>query len=411
MTHERGLLTILLSLGLLLTVDANARDWPQWRGPNRDGVARGIPLPRQWPERLREEFRVEVGEGHASPVVVQGKLYQFSRQGNEEVLRCLDADTGKELWKRAYAAPYEMDPAATSHGPGPKATPTVVDGKVFTQGMSSQLHCYDARSGKVLWKHDLLKECQAAGPQYGTAASLLVEGNLVIAQVGDRKEGLVVAFDRDTGKEVWKTPCDGPSYCAPLAVDLAGVRQVLTFSRNEFLALAPAKGNILWRMPYRTSYEQNIVTPVVWKDRVILAGVGKPIQSFSLTRQGGELKVNPLWDNGDLKMYMSSPVISGNVLYGHGQGRKLVCVDLETGKTLWSGGEMGQYASTILAGDQVLCLDNTGHLFVFKNDPKEFQQLAKLRLSDSPTWAHLGITPERLYVKDKTHLMAFALPR
>ncbi len=409
MTHAvrpLGVVMVCLLFGV-----AAAGDWPQWRGPHRDGVAHGLKVPERWPEQLKEVFRVEVGEGHASPVVAGGRLYQFARQGNDEVVRCLDAGTGKELWKHAYAAPYEMDPAAASHGPGPKATPTVHDGKVYTQGMSSQLHCYDAATGKVRWRLDLLKEHQAPGPQYGTAASLLVEGNRVIAQVGDRKEGFLIAFDKDTGKEAWKTLCDGPSYCAPVAADLAGVRQVLTFTRNEFVGVAPRDGRILWRLPYRTAYEQNIVTPVVWKDRVIICGVGKAAEAFTLVREAGALKPQSLWNNGDLKMYMTSPVIAGGVLFGHGQGGKLVCVDLESGKTLWSGGELGQYSSSLLAGDKLLCLDNTSHLFVFQVDPKEFRQLAKLRVSDAPTWAHLCVTPERIYVKDKTHLISYEMPR
>jgi outer membrane protein assembly factor BamB len=403
--------TMVILLGELLHAKAVARDWPQWRGPNRDGIARGLNPPPQWPEHLKEVFRLEVGEGHAAPVVEEGKLYQFSRERNDEVIRCLDAGSGDELWKHSYSAPYQVDPVAAGHGPGPKATPTVLEGNVYTQGMSSQLYCLNAGTGKIVWRHDLLKEYQADGPQYGTAASLLVEGELVIAQVGDRKQGFVVAFDKQTGKERWKTPSDGPSYCSPTAADLAGTRQVLSFSRNEFLGLAANDGRILWRLPYRTAYEQNIVTPVVWKDRVILAGTGKPTQAFTLEQHGEAFKPKEVWHNGDLRMYMSSPVISGDHLYGHSQNGKLVCLDLQTGQTKWAQGELGEYASTIVAGDKILCLDNTAHFYVIAADPKEFRLIAKVRVSDSPTWAHLAVTPERIYVKDKTRLIAYEMPR
>ena len=412
MTTTRRAFTALVLL--TATLPALGQDWPQWRGPQRDGVARGVRPPAQWPDKLRELYRVELGEGHASPVIIAGRLYTFFRAGDREVVRCLDADAGKEVWSFDYAAPYKVDPAAAQHGPGPKVTPTVADGRVYTQGMSSQLYCLDATSGKVLWHRDLAKEYKTDGPQYGTSASLLVDGDLVIALTGGRKEGAVVAFDKSTGQERWKTPTDGPAYAAPMAFALAGTRQLLTFTRGSFIGLSPQDGRILWQIPYTTNYEQNILTPVVWNDLVIISGFARPTLALRVSRAGEQFKAEEVWKNNDLRMYLSSPVIVGDHLYGHNfsrAGGPIVCIDLKSGKTVWSKGRMGDYVSLVVLGDRLLCLDETAELTVLEATPKEYKELAKYKVSDSPTWAHLAVTPGRLYVKDKTRLICFELPK
>jgi outer membrane protein assembly factor BamB len=402
---------LLLSLsGTLMTlVPVQAQDWPQWRGPHRDGTIAAIALPDPWPQRLREAYRVEVGEGHAAPIVVGDRIYLFAREKDHEVIRCLEAGSGKELWKHAYPAPYKMDPAALGHGPGPKATPTFADGKLYTQGMSSQLYCLDAGTGKVLWHQDLLRKYDTPGPQFGTSTSLLVEGDEVWTFTGGRKQGAVIAFDRTTGREKWQTPCDGPAYCSPVAVELAGVRQVLTFSRAEFLSLSPRDGKVLWRIPYTTAYEQNIVTPMVFRDLVILSGYAKPTQAYRVSREGDRFTVKEAWKNDKLRMYMSSPVLDGDHLFGHDQSGQMVCLDAATGKTLWAKGNLGDYVSLILAGKQLLCLDDQAELTVLAASPAAYMELARLRVSDSPTWAHLALTPGRLYVKDKTRLIVYEM--
>lgn len=404
------MLVVVSVLALTLT-ETVAEDWPQWRGPERDGVARGFTLPSRWPDKLNERYRVEVGEGHAAPVIVQGRAYVFSRIKDDEVMRCLDAGSGKELWKHSYAAPYKVDPAARGHGPGPKATPTVFGEKVYTQGMSSQLYCLNAESGKVLWHHDLQKAYQTAGPQYGTSASLLIEGEAVITLVGGKEQGAVVAFDKNTGKELWKTPSDGPAYSAPAVADLAGVRHILTFSRNTFTALAPRDGKVLWQIPFTTAYEQNIVTPLVSKDLVMISGYGKPIQAFRVVKDGPKLSLEDVWKNDQLRMYMSSPVLAGDHVFGHNQRGEVVCLEAKTGKTAWAKGDLGQYASLVLAGDQLLCLDEMAELRVLKADPTEYKEIAKYRVSDSPTWAHLALSQGRFFVKDKTRLICYDLPK
>ncbi len=409
---NRSLMCLVLA-GFLSVVSfpVSAQDWPQWRGPKRDGVAPMLKLPERWPSKLTELYRIDAGEGHAGPVVVGGRLFLFFRAKNDEVIRCVDAKFTKQLWEQTYAAGYKVDPAAKSHGPGPKATPTCADGLIYTQGMSSQLHCLEAKTGKVVWTRDLQREYRCEGPQFGTAASILVEGDLIITLVGGTKEGAVVAFDRKNGKEIWKTPCDGPAYCSPVAADLAGTRQVLFFTRAEFLSVSPKDGQILWRIPYTTAYEQNIVTPITYKDLVIISGFGKPCQAFRVTKDGEKLTPREVWKNDKLRMYMSSPVLAGEHLFGHDQSGQIVCLEAKTGRTLWNKGNLGQYVSMILAGDRLLCLDEMAELTVLEANPKEYKEVATYKVSDSATWAHLAIAEGRLFVKDKTRLICYEWPK
>jgi outer membrane protein assembly factor BamB len=395
---------------LLLPLTIAAQDWPQWRGPHRDGTAPQAKLPAAWPQPLaKPAYDLPVGEGHASPVYAQGRLFLFTREKEAEVVRCLDVASGKEQWQFTYAAPYQMDPAAFGHGKGPKATPTYADGKVYTQGMAGQLHCLDVATGREVWKKDLAKEYATTGPQYGTSASILIEGDLAITLTGGRKEGMVVAFDRNTGQEKWKTPCDGPAYQAPYVAMVHGVRQILTFTRREFLSLSPADGKILWRLPYVTDYEQNIVMPVVWKDMVILSGFAKKSQAFRITKAGDTWKTEEVWKADKLRMYMSSPVLAGDHLFAHDQNGFITCVEAATGKTLWSKGRFREYVSMILVGQQLLCLDTEGNLLVLAADPKEYRELARYKVSTSPVWAHLCLAPGRLIVKDKTNVRCYVL--
>jgi outer membrane protein assembly factor BamB len=400
-----------LTVFSLLTVPLVFGDWPQWRGPKRDGESAAVTLPRQWPPQLRRLFSVEVGEGHAAPVVVGDRVVVFARVGEQEVVRAIHARTGEEVWKDSYEAPYTMDPAATAHGKGPKATPTIHDGRVYTHGMSCVFTCYDLQSGKVLWRHDFIKQYQATGPQYGTAASPLIEGNLVLTVIGDAKQGQVLALDRKSGEIRWRTPCDGPAYGSPVAADLAGTRQIVTLTRNTLCGLEPTRGRLLWQTRYHTAYEQNCLTPIVMGDRILISGYMRPTAAYRVTRSGSRFDVTEEWRSDRLKMYMSSPVLHREHLYGLDQTGKFVCLDAKTGQVRWSGGAFGEYASIIRVQDDLLVCDEGGEMAVIAADPGSYQEKARLRLSDQPVWAHLAVVPGVLYVKDRTRLLAYELPR
>ncbi len=223
---------MMVLVGLLgLAATAAAQDWPQWRGPNRDGAVLSFQEPASWPETLTEQWQLDVGLGYATPVLVGERIYMFSRQGEDEVMRALDAGTGELIWSTSYPAPFELNPYMKSHGMGPKATPTYAEGRLLAFGISGIVTAFDAETGKTLWQ----RPAPAKQPLYHAAMSPLVDGDLVIIHVGGDADGALTAFDVATGELRWSWDEDGPAYGSPIVVELAGVRQVVTYSRRYML--------------------------------------------------------------------------------------------------------------------------------------------------------------------------------
>src|SRR5262249_32674683 len=266
-------------------------------GPNRDGTVSTFTAPKTWPKTLKEQWKVRVGEGHSSPVVVDGKVYQLARQKDAEVILCLDLATGKEIWRDSYDAPYKMHFAATGHGKGPKSTPTVHGGKVYALGISGILSCLDARTGKVLWRKDFAKQYSATSPLYGAAMSPLVDSGLCIVHVGGHDKGALTAFDAHTGEVKWSWTGDGPGYASPVLATLLGERRVMTQTQKSLLGVSAATGKVLWKVPFTTAYDQNSVTPLVTRDRVIFSGYAQPLTAVRLEKKGEEITAKTAWSN------------------------------------------------------------------------------------------------------------------
>lgn len=411
-------MTRLLPL-LLLTPALLAADWPQWRGPNRDGVAPDTKLPAKWPaDAPPAKWTAAVGEGYSGPAVVGGKVFVMGREKGNERCLCLNADTGKELWKHEYAEPFKApDPTA---GTGPNATPTVDRDRVYFYGLGGQFHSLDVSTGDVIWKHDCMKEYwgvqtttegdDAWFPPCGASASPLVDGDLVILPVGGKKAGAVTAFDRKSGELKWKSLGERSSYASPVIASPGGVRQIVAFTGVRMVGLRDTDREVLWDHPFKARYEQTIISPVVWKDLVVIAGEARPTTAVKLTKTGDKLTKSIAWTNDDLKSYMTTPVVFADHLLGYDQrGNKLTCIDLATGTTAWTQGITGKYHSLVAAGDVVMVLNSEGELLVLKASPKEFTQLAKWKVSGKGSWAHLAVAGNRLYVKDKTELHCIEL--
>src|SRR5687767_11681489 len=212
---------VLVVLAVLQPAAAGT-DWPQWRGPKRDGSIDAA-LPAQWPEALKKRWEIPVGTGHASPVVSGDRVVVIARQGDDEIVRALDVASGMEIWRASYPAPYVVNPAAASHGPGPKSTPAIAGGRVFTFGIAGVLSAFDLTSGKLMWR----LPAPEVQPQYGTATSPLIDGTSVIAHVGGQDRGALTSFDAATGKPRWQWTGDGPGNGSPIIATIAGVRQVI----------------------------------------------------------------------------------------------------------------------------------------------------------------------------------------
>ncbi len=405
------LASLATAAALACQVAAQAADWPAWRGARRDAVVDDFAAPQAWPETLKRLWQVDVGLGHAAPVAVADRIYQFSRQGENETVACYNF-AGRQLWSQQYAAPYKMNPAATGHGKGPKSTPLVHGGRVYTLGISGILSCWAADDGRPVWQREFAGDFKNTSPLFGTAMSPLVLGDSLLAHVGGHDGGAFCAFDLATGKTQWAWDEDGPAYTSPIIATLAGTPQIVTQSQKHCLGLAP-DGRELWRIPFETQYVQNIVTPVVREDLVIFSGYNRGIHAVRIGSRSGRPEIEMVWLNDDVTMYMNSPVLIGERLLGFSQYKsgQLFCLDAASGKTLWVGPpRAGKNASLTVAGDLLLALTTGGDLIVVDGAAEQYRELARYQVADSPTWAHLAVVGQRFLVKDEKSLSAWTLP-
>ena len=404
---------LLALVTILAFTNSAAADWPQWRGPNRDALVTDAALPSTWPKALKEEWRVTVGLGHASPVMSNGRLYVFARQGEEEVLLCLDAVSGKEIWRSSQPAAYEMHEAAKGHGKGPKSTPVVSGGSICTFGISGIISCHDTRTGKLKWRREFSKLYPKTSPLFGTAMSPVIDNGLLIAHVGGHDKGALTAFDVESGEVKWANDADGPAYASPIIVTLAGVRQVVTFMQKDVVGIDAASGKTLWKIPAKSQYDENAVTAVSYKDMVVFSREGQGLTAIRLERDGATLVPKEVWNNKENQLYMNTPVVQGNTLYGLSARQKgqFFAIDADTGKTIWqSPGRMGENAAVLNLGNKaLLMLTNEAKLIVHPNAAKSYMPAAEYSVASSPTWAHPLVLGRRILVKDDSTLISWSV--
>jgi outer membrane protein assembly factor BamB len=317
------------------------------------------------------------------------------------VVSCLRPESGDVIWQEGYAAPYAVNPAAVRHGKGVKSTPVVAGGRIYTFGINGILSCFDAKTGKPQWR----KEFGAL--DFGTAMSPVVDRGLLIAHVGTNGRGALTAFDAQTGVEKWSWKGDGPAYASPIVVELSGTRQVVTQSQHNIVGVSAATGELLWRIPFSTPYEQNIVTPVLYRETLLFSGLGNGVMGVKVVKRGSEWVAETVWQNQDVGMYMNSPVVSSDLLFGlsHLKRGQFFCLDPRNGTTLWtSEGRQADNAAIVDGGSVLFFLTNDAELIVARKSGKGFELLRKYSVADSPTWAHPVILNSGILIKDTTTL-------
>lgn len=400
-----------------LTLPIPADDWPQWRGPNRDARVTAFNTPPKWPERLTQKWKVTVGDGVATPALAGGKLYVFSRQGNNEMTRCLDATTGQEIWQDKHDV-GAFRGRGDSGFPGPRASPTVAEGKVLTLGVEGNLSCLDAATGKVVWRND---DYKGNHPQFHTSSSPIVVDGLCIAQLGGERDGAIVAYDLATGKEKWKWTGDGTAYASPVLLPINGIQAVVTQTARHVVAVNAADGRLLWQTPFvpggmpggGRGRSYNAATPMVQDQTVIYSGGGRGTKAIQFEKQGDNLTAKELWNNPSISVQFNTPVLKDGRVFGLTQNDDLFCLDANTGKTLWTEGIGGSgryrgYGSVVDAGSVLFALTPAGRLFVFEPSVKDFKQLASYPVG-SDTFAYPVIAGNRIYVKDRDSLTLWTI--
>jgi len=385
-------------LALMIAGTLFAQDWPQWRGPNRDGKVTSFTAPQTWPQTLAEKWKTTVGTGDATPALVGDKLYVFTRQGDDEVVLCLNAADGKEIWSEKYAAKPVTGPSARQH-PGPRSSPAVAEGKVVTLGVDGVVSCLDAATGKLAWRKDPFP---GVVPMFFTAMSPMIVDGMAIAQLGGRGNGAILAYDLATGDEKWRCEGEAPEYASPVLLTVDGTKQIVTLSDKSVVGVGLADGKVLWQLPFmpqRMAY--NAATPIVDGQTVIYTGAGRGTKAVKIEKQGDGFAPKELWSNPDVAPQFNTPVLKDGFLFGLSNRGNLFCINAENGETAWidSSSHGRGFAAMVDLGSCLVALPSTSELIAFKPSGKQFEELAAIKVADTPTYAHPVIAGNRIFIK------------
>jgi len=417
--RARGVCTLTVLFFALGVLSDNrlAADWPQWRGPNQDGTIADFVPPATWPKDLESLWQIEVGAGHSSPIVVDGRVYVMTRLDDKnEVVQCFDLEKGERIWRDEYESNPQLSPAVGKFVRSPRATPAFGAGRVYTLGAGGVLSAYDAVKGGLLWRQ-AFEDFKPSFAEFGSAASPMAIKDTVIAMVGGKDKGMLAALNGKTGKIEWKLDNEGPGYAAPVVLNIGQREQLVTQTQSHVIGVS-LQGELLWKIPFETQYRQNIVTAVAHDDSIIFSGFHEPLTAWRVTTAEPEMQ----WKNEDHAMYMSSPVISGDLLFGMSerQAGHIYCVDARDGRTLWtSPGRRGENVSVQLAGDLatsrsdalLVLLNERGTLTFARASADKYEVVAEYKLAESGTYAHPVFAGDRILIKDELHLTAYGAPK
>jgi outer membrane protein assembly factor BamB len=412
-THRVALGAALVASAILLGLAAPATsgDWPQWRGAHRDAKATDFKPPKTWPKELTQKWKVTVGEGNASPALVGDRLYVFGREGGAEVTRCLNAETGKELWKERNDVEFKSKGGDTGH-PGPRSSPAVAEGMVATFGVNGTLSCLKAESGEKVWRIET-----GALPRFHTACSPVIADKTVIVLVGSENNGGVGAYELANGDVKWKWTDDGSSYASPVLMTVGDKKMVVVQTEKNVVAIGLDSGKTLWQTPFplvgKGGY--NTSTPMIEGQTVIFSGSGRGTRALKIEKKDDSFATKDFWSNKDASTAFNAPVLKNGFVYGLTGTDNLFCVNAETGKTAWTheipsgGARLRGYGSIVDAGPVLMALNPASKLIVFEPNEKEFKELATYKVADTEIFAYPIVTGNRIYVKDKNSLILWTV--
>ncbi len=406
-----ALLGVLLAAGgwALAGRPAGAADWPQFLGPTRNGVSAETGLATSWPAKGPPVlWERAVGAGFSGPVVAGPRLILFHRVADKEVVECLEAATGKPRWKADYPTAYRDD---YGKGDGPRSTPLVAGGRVFTLGAEGRLHCLDLDTGKVVWRRALHEDYQVPRNFFGVGTSPLLEGGLIVVNVGGQGAG-IVALDQATGKEVWRATDQQASYASPVAATIAGTRHLFVFTREGLVSLDPRTGAVRFSKRWRSRSQAsvNAATPLVVDDYLFLSASYNTGAVLLRVRADG---ADEVWKGDDiLSNHYNTSVAYQGFLYGFDgrqeEGARLRCVELKTGKVRWTREPFG-CGSMILAGGRLIILAENGDLVLVEATPEAYREQARAAVLTRPCRAPIALAEGRLFGRDERKLVCWDL--
>lgn len=398
----------ICGLCMFLTGVVRADDWPQFLGPNRDGSSAEKGLLYSWPkDGPKQLWKKAVGEGYSGPVIAGTRLIVFHRLGDEEVAECWRADNGESQWKFAYPSNYQD---ALNKGNGPRSTPVIAGNSVVTLGAAGDLTCLDLESGKKLWAKKLTAEYRVPESFFGIATSPVVDGGLVLVNVGARDAG-IVAFHLVDGKQAWKATSDGASYSSPIVRTVKGVKHAVFFTREGPVILDPKTGDVRFKQRWRARYDAsvNAATPLLIDDRLFFSA---SYETGALLLQVHKDNAKEVWSDQDIMSnhYNTCIVHDGNIFGIDGRqeqagGPSLRCVSLKDKKVRWELPRFG-CASMILTENKILAMTERGELVALSASPADYTELARAKLLENgPARAQMALANRRLYLRDQRNMI------
>ncbi len=385
---------------LLLSLAASAADWPQWRGPNRDGISGETGLLAIWPAGGPPVVwkTTGLGEGYSSPAIAKGRAYTQGQRGDQEYVFAFDVKTGKKLWEVPTGRAFNEQ-----RGNGPRGTPTVDGERVYAMAADGTLVCLDAASGKVIWSQNVVEKYGGSVIHWGISESPLIDGNRLIVMPGGPGASIVSLRKLD-GSLQWKAGSDQAGYSSAIVADVAGVRQVLALSGEAALAVVEDTGELLWRYPKIANRTANIATPIYHDGHVFVStayGTGCAL-----------LKIEPrtmseIYFSRDMKNHYSTSVLVGNTLYGY-DNTILTAMDFKTGRVAWKDRSVGK-GSVVYADKRLYVLGEDGVMGLVEATPEAYKEVSRFEIPKGryPTWTPPVISDGRLYLREQDNLTCY----
>ena len=386
----------------------SAADWPQWRGPNRDGISSETGLLESWPQggpRLVWKT-TGLGEGYAGSAIVKGKLFTQGQRGDREFVLAIDANTGKELWRVETGRSFREQ-----RGHGPRGTPTIDGDRLYALAADGTLVCLDAASGKRIWGFNMVERFRGGVPHWGISESPLVEGDRVIVTPGG-SGAAVVALEKMTGKVLWQSQSDRAGYSSPIAFDAGGARKVVAFTGEGAIGLDMKNGELQWRYNKVSNRTANIATPIVHNGHVFLSSdYGTGCALLKLAPSGGSVSASEVYFNREMRNHYSTSVLVGDYLYGY-SSNILTAMKFQTGEVAWRDRSVGK-GGLIYADRHLYCLSENGVMGLVEASPQGYREKSRFEIAkgDFPTWTPPVIADGRLYLREQDHLYCYNIKR
>lgn len=408
MTLRLFTLCILCAPGIALAGSPDSTTWPQWRGPDRDGV---VATDQPWPDNLsgiRQTWRVELGPGYSGPIVAADRVFVAETYKKKyEIVRALDRATGKELWKAKWKGSMSVPFFAKSNGDWIRSTPAYDGESLFVGGMRDILVCLDAETGSEKWRVDFCKRYDTDLPGFGFVCSPMLDGDALYVQAGMS----FCKLDKRTGKTIWRTLVNesammSSAFSSPVKTTLGGRAQIVVQTRQELCGVDPNTGDVLWSTVVPSYRGMNILTPAVYRDGIFTSTHRNATYFYKVSTADKAFSVEEAWKHS-AQGYMSSPVIVGDHVYCHLGNGRAACFDLRNGKETWRSRPFGKYWSMVTDRDKILALDERGDLILLRANPEKLEILDKKHISDQECWGHIAIAGSELFVRELNAVSAF----